>query len=80
MITELSPALMGLLDQITDPTLVAVADLRDAVAELAGDIRKLKKAVDKDGTDARDWLTYLVQDVEESAEHLARLVESRWVA
>lgn len=76
--TELSPALLGLLDRLTDPTHVAIADLREAVAELAGDICELKTAVDSDGMAAKDWLRYLVGDVEEAAERLARLLEARW--
>ena len=75
--SELTAAHLRLLEQLTDPTHIAVADAREALAELAAEVVQLKTATDAEGIDCKDWLTYLTQCAEEAVEDLARLAEAR---
>ena len=72
---ELSSAHLALLEQITDPMRRAIVDAREAMTELSSEIVALKEAVDADGDDARDWLSYLAMDAETAVERLAELIE-----
>lgn len=73
---RLDPAVLAVLDRITDPTLRVLADCRDAMAEVRRAVRRLKIAADKNG-DCLGSLKYDVLVLDEQIDLLGELIEEK---